>query len=71
MKIVIALDVAVAERRFSLMALLRDKRRNRMNADVLNKLMSVTVLSYAPKSILAFKTIVNDIRGIRLARFKR
>ena len=41
MEIAIALDTAIAERWFSLMALLKDKRRNRMNDDVLNKLMSV------------------------------
>ena len=64
MEIAIALDTAVAERWFSLMALLKDKRRNRMNDDVLNRLMCVCC--HAPKSILALKTVVNDIRGIWL-----
>ena len=43
-KLLIRMEIAiafVAERWISLMALLRDKRRNRMNDDVLNKLMSV------------------------------
>ena len=64
MEIAIALDTAVAERWFSLMALLKDKRRNRMNKDVLNKL--VFVCCHAPKSMLVSKTIVHDIRVIWL-----
>jgi hypothetical protein len=61
-KMAIALDTACAERWFSLMAELKDKKRNRMNDELLNKLMFICL--HAPRSILALKEVVNDIRLI-------
>ena len=58
----LAVDTACAERWFSLMANLKDKKRNRMDDGLLNKLMFICL--HAPKDILALKTIVNDIRWI-------
>lgn len=58
----IALDTACAERWFSLMAEMKNKKRNRMNDELLNKLMFICL--HAPRSILALKEVVNDIRLI-------
>ena len=58
-EIAFALDTACAERWFSLMAILKDKKRNRLDDDLLNKLMFICL--HAPKSILALKAVVNDI----------
>ena len=58
----LAVDTACAERWFSLMANLKDKKRHRMNDGLLNKLMFICL--HAPKDISALKTIVNDIRLI-------
>ena len=61
-EIAFALDTACAERWFSLMAILKDKKRNRLDDDLLSKLMFICL--HAPKSSLALKVIVNDIRMI-------
>ena len=58
----IALDTACAERWFSKMAILKDKKRNRMDDALLNKLMFICL--HAPKSITALKNIVDDVRLI-------
>ena len=57
-----AIDTACAECWFSLMANLKEKKRNRMESKLLNKLMFICL--HAPKIILALKTIVNDILGL-------
>jgi hypothetical protein len=61
-EIAFIMDTACAERWFSLMANLKDKKRNRMNDQLLNQLMFICL--HAPKDILALKKIVNDIRLI-------
>ena len=45
-----------------LMAILKDKKRNRMDDALLNKLMFICL--HAPKSITALKNIVDDVRLI-------
>ena len=57
-----AIDTACAECWFSLMANLKERKRNRMESKLLNKLMFICL--HAPKIILALKTIVNDILGL-------
>jgi hypothetical protein len=61
-EIAFIMDTACAERWFSLMANLKDKKRNRMNDQLLNQLMFICL--HAPKDILALKKIVDDIRLI-------
>ena len=57
-----ALDTSCAERWFSLMARLKDKRRNRMNQELLSTLMFFCL--HAPKDVYALKKIVDEVRII-------
>ena len=53
------MDTSCAERWFSLMNLVKDKRRNRMNTALLNDLMFIC--THAPKSISQLKSVMIDI----------
>ena len=54
-----AMDTSCAGRWFSLMILIKDKRRSRMNTALLNDLMFIC--THAPKSISQLKSVLIDI----------
>ena len=53
------MDTSCAERWFSLMNLIKDKRHSRMNTALLNDLMFIC--THAPKSICQLKSVLIDI----------
>ena len=54
-----AMDTSCAERWFSLMNLIKSKRRSRMNIQLLDDLMMIC--THAPKSITQLKSVLLDI----------
>ena len=64
-----AMDTSCAERWFSLMNLIKSKRRSRMNTDLLNDLMFIC--THAPKSISQLKSILLDVLVLWESESKR